>query len=243
MISSDALRPILVTLEKAAESLPSVKVEERYLTRVSNGEAALTMPDLPYASAAELLVTVLRVHGPKTLAQGQALQVVTAYWQEQAVNGFWETCGINAENANVYLHLACQAALAHMAQAITKAAPVAQWVGARCPVCGDGASFACLEKDSGKRTLVCGGCFTHWSYKRIGCCFCHEDRPDHMKRLTTDDFPGWLVSVCNTCRGYLKTADLRVLAAEPEWREIVLAILPLDYAVQKWLAADNCVSS
>jgi hypothetical protein len=80
------------------------------------------------------------------------------------------------------------------------------WAQGHCPICGGRPNFALLDEDTGARQLMCSRCAALWSYRRVGCPFCSTvERPsyyaskDGLHRLY----------VCEVCKGYLKTADLR----------------------------------
>jgi FdhE protein len=80
------------------------------------------------------------------------------------------------------------------------------WSRKYCPICGGLPNFALLEEGSGARRLMCSKCASLWDYRRLGCAFCDtKERPvyyaseDGLHRLY----------VCQACKRYLKTVDLR----------------------------------
>jgi len=98
-----------------------------------------------------------------------------------------------------------------------------------CPFCFEKPVLAVLrpEGDGGRRTLLCGRCFTEWEFRRLLCPNCAEEDRDKLPVYTTPEFPHIRVEACDTCRTYIKAVDLtRDGNAVPEVDEI--AALPLD---------------
>jgi len=98
-----------------------------------------------------------------------------------------------------------------------------------CPFCFEKPLLAVLrpEGDGGRRTLLCGRCFTEWEFRRLLCPNCGEEDRDKLPVYTAPEFPHIRVEACDACRHYLKAVDLtRDGNAVPEVDEI--AALPLD---------------
>ena len=199
--------------------------------RVAEGAPALTDNEFPIKAAVQLVIAVVISREKKVLPIDQVEQFIWRYLGQQSIHADWQQAGIAAENGDMYIHLSCRIALERIAKLVMDVISLEGWDKNECPVCGDSPAFACLDKSDGKRLLVCGACLTQWRYKRIGCAFCKEDNPEKLKNVTADEFLGWSVAVCQTCNGYLKTADLRILAAVPNWYSAVMETLPLDYAL------------
>jgi len=77
-----------------------------------------------------------------------------------------------------------------------------------CPVCGGPPDYASLGEESGARQLVCSRCSTRWPYPRLGCPFCGTSDHSNLSYHPGDDGFHRLY-VCQQCRRYLKTVDLR----------------------------------
>jgi FdhE protein len=82
------------------------------------------------------------------------------------------------------------------------------WVRGDCPVCGGGPDFAALEGEGGERRLLCARCDTEWAYRRLGCPFCANEDPGRLGYFPMED-GAYRLYVCERCKGYLKTIDLR----------------------------------
>jgi FdhE protein len=87
------------------------------------------------------------------------------------------------------------------------------WYRGRCPICGGEPDLAALERESGQRRLLCSRCDSEWSFQRIGCPFCGNDDPRRLAHYLSDD-QVYRLNVCEQCRRYLKTIDLRQVAGE-----------------------------
>lgn len=98
-----------------------------------------------------------------------------------------------------------------------------------CPLCGSRPIVGVLrpEGDGAKKSLICMLCAYEWTFRRIYCPSCGEERESHMAFYSAPDIPHVRVDVCDTCRIYLKTVDLtKTGLAVPVVDE--LATLPLD---------------
>lgn len=91
----------------------------------------------------------------------------------------------------------------------------ADWNGAACPVCGGQAQTSVIAEESGEfmagspRSLVCSRCATWWSFPRVTCVTCGEQDPRQIESYFVEDERSARVDLCTTCRGYVKTFDLR----------------------------------
>jgi FdhE protein len=79
----------------------------------------------------------------------------------------------------------------------------------RCPFCHQRPAAGVL-RDAGqgtRRALVCGLCFTEWSFERIACPSCGERKFDELPVYTAEQVEGVRIEGCDTCVVYLKTID------------------------------------
>jgi formate dehydrogenase accessory protein FdhE len=90
-----------------------------------------------------------------------------------------------------------------------------EWKGAACPVCGGQPQASAIAEESGEfmagspRSLVCGRCAAWWPYPRVTCAICGEEDPRLMESFLVEGRGSVRVDTCATCRGYIKTFDLR----------------------------------
>lgn len=98
-----------------------------------------------------------------------------------------------------------------------------------CPVCGSKPIVGVLrpEGDGAKKSLICMLCAHEWSFRRVYCPSCGEEREPQMAFYSAPEIPHVRVDVCDTCHSYLKTVDLtKTGLAVPVVDE--LATIPLD---------------
>lgn len=105
------------------------------------------------------------------------------------------------ESLRPFLHRAASMARPHVS-----AEAYHRW--GRCPVCGGEPDFATLDRETGARWLHCQRCDTGWRYKRVGCPFCDTEDPYQLAYFPSEDGV-YRLYVCETCRRYVKTMDLR----------------------------------
>ncbi len=90
-----------------------------------------------------------------------------------------------------------------------------EWKGAACPMCGGQPLASAIAEESGEfmagspRSLICGRCATWWPYPRAMCAVCGEEDPRLMESFLVEGRRSVRVDTCASCRGYVKTFDLR----------------------------------
>ena len=106
------------------------------------------------------------------------------------------------------------------------------WYRRHCPICGGQPDMAALEKDSGRRRLLCSRCDNEWTFRRLGCAFCPNEDPAKLAYYPTDD-DVYRLTVCEQCRRYLKTIDLREAAGERYLAAERILTVSLDAAAEE----------
>lgn len=86
------------------------------------------------------------------------------------------------------------------------------WRRGYCPICGSSPDFAFLQRDSGARWLLCSRCDAQWLFQRLECPYCGNKNQTSLAYFTDDGL--YRLYVCDKCRLYLKTIDLRNTAKE-----------------------------
>jgi len=99
------------------------------------------------------------------------------------------------------------------AEALAPLVDDASWYRGYCPICGGEPDMAALGRGSGRRRLLCSRCDSEWTFRRLGCPFCGNDEAGQLAHYPSDDNV-YRLSVCERCRRYLKTIDLREAAGE-----------------------------
>ncbi len=104
------------------------------------------------------------------------------------------------------------------AQALKENIRQEKWRQSRCPVCGAKPEFAYLEKEVGARWCLCSACATEWFFKRMQCPYCDNTDGKTLSFLTSDDGL-YRLYLCEQCKSYLKSIDLRKTT-----RDVVMAL-------------------
>ena len=135
-----------------------------------------------------------------------------AAWS-RAIDDFWRSDG-DTNGDNALLAERCLAWLllqpfaeylsSRQARVIEAEAPM------RCPVCGARPIVGVLrpEGDGARKSLVCMLCAHEWTFRRVCCPACGEDREPQMAFYSAAEIPHVRVDVCDTCHFYLKSVDL-----------------------------------
>jgi formate dehydrogenase accessory protein FdhE len=90
-----------------------------------------------------------------------------------------------------------------------------QWGGRACPACGDLPQCSAIIEESGgfmqgaPRYLICGRCASWWAFPRAVCPSCGEDDSRKLGPYVSEEWEYARIDVCDTCRSYVKTFDLR----------------------------------
>ncbi len=89
-----------------------------------------------------------------------------------------------------------------------------RWWKGYCPICGSLPFIAALRGE-GERFLVCSSCNLEWRFRRLKCPFCeNEDHKTLRYFYTEKKGKANRVDVCEKCRTYIKTIDVRETASE-----------------------------
>jgi hypothetical protein len=98
-----------------------------------------------------------------------------------------------------------------------------------CPLCGGKPIVGVLRSEGGgaKKSLICMLCAHEWTFRRIYCPTCGEEREPQIAFYSAPEIAHVRVDVCDTCHTYLKIIDLtKTGLAVPIVDE--LATIPLD---------------
>jgi len=106
------------------------------------------------------------------------------------------------------------------------------WYRGFCPVCGGEPDFAALDRQGGRRRLLCSHCDSEWTFQRVACPFCSNDDPHRLAYYPSDD-GAYRLNVCEACHRYIKTIDLREVAGERLLAVERILTVGMDMAAQK----------
>lgn len=83
-----------------------------------------------------------------------------------------------------------------------------QWDKGDCPVCGHLPGIATLD-ENGRRFLHCSFCWQQWSFPRTVCPYCEHPAPNAHKYFYSEEEKELRADLCDACRRYIKTIDMR----------------------------------
>jgi len=108
------------------------------------------------------------------------------------------------------------------------------WWRNYCPVCGSEPMMAELRMDAGERFLQCSSCGFQWRFKRLTCPFCGNADNKKLRHFYIEkEGKAHRVDVCEECKKYIKTIDLRELREEVAPIVEDIGTLHLDIIAQK----------
>ena len=87
------------------------------------------------------------------------------------------------------------------------------WRRGYCLICGGAPDFAVLDKERGARWLICSRCDAEWLFQRMECPYCNSKDQNDLAYFT-DDEGRYRLYVCDNCKQYIKTIDLRLTEME-----------------------------
>jgi FdhE protein len=106
------------------------------------------------------------------------------------------------------------------------------WLKGFCPVCGSLPYLSLLGGEVGKRSLLCSFCGYQWPIERLFCPFCNNNEQESLHYLYAEGEESYRIDVCEKCRHYIKTFDLRKMEVpDPSLED--LATLHLDLLASK----------
>lgn len=106
------------------------------------------------------------------------------------------------------------------------------WDNGICPLCSAHPAIATIAEGPA-RLLHCSWCGTTGSYKFTGCPHCGGGKASQLSTLIPEEDPGFRISACNTCQGYVKIIEHSVLKEMAMDLDLAdMASLPLDIVAQ-----------
>jgi FdhE protein len=106
------------------------------------------------------------------------------------------------------IHAAVKPFLTSYAAALIDSVEQERWRRGYCPICGGNPDFSFLSKENGARWLLCSRCDTEWLFQRLKCPYCNNSDQKTLSYYTADEGP-YRLYVCDNCKHYLKTIDMR----------------------------------
>lgn len=108
------------------------------------------------------------------------------------------------------------------------------WWRRYCPICGSQPERGELGIDVGERFLECSLCSFKWRFRRVVCPFCGNEDHKKLRYFNTEaDGKAYRVDVCDECKKYIKTIDLREIGGEVDLIVEDIGTLHLDLIAEK----------
>jgi len=154
--------------------------------------------------------------------------LVTTYLQENRA----ESPDLSPELLTFVLNNALHPFLEAYAEALRPLIKEDLWRRGRCPICDGEPDFAYLTRESGARGLLCSRCDTQWLHKRLECPFCGNTKRESLAYYPSED-NRYRLYICDECKRYLKTIDLREVGEIPLLPVERIVTLDMDLAAQE----------
>jgi FdhE protein len=90
-----------------------------------------------------------------------------------------------------------------------------------------------LDSEAGKRYLQCCLCRTDWVFGRVECPFCGNNDQEFLRYFHDEKDTIYRVDVCDTCKAYIKTIDMRNAHRDVVVALEYLATLELDIVARR----------
>ena len=120
---------------------------------------------------------------------------------------------INQALLKSIIHASLKPLLVSYSKALLGMVEQERWRRSYCPICGGNADFAFLDMERGARWLVCSRCDAEWLFQRLQCPYCGTTDQNALSYFT-DDEGLYRLYICEQCKRYLKTIDLRQAKSE-----------------------------
>lgn len=121
--------------------------------------------------------------------------------------------GVSQTLLKELMHAAAKPFLTSYAGALIDSVEQERWRRGYCPICGGNPDFSFLSKDNGSRWLVCSRCDTEWLFQRLKCPYCNNTDQKTLSYYAGDEGP-YRLYVCDNCKHYLKTIDMRAARSD-----------------------------
>jgi FdhE protein len=197
--------------------------------RLSQGIPLLSFEDwsLDWEQVQGLLQEVIRIiaqDSPDIATEVQTLgnvlsekdvleEVVRAWYEGSSLVPIATRLGIDSDLLGLVAAAAVKPFLTVYSEVLLPKVDQESWRQRYCPVCGGNADFAYLDEERGSRWLLCSRCDAEWIFQRLECPYCGSQNQNDLSYFS-DDKGLYRLYVCEQCKRYLKTIDLRQAKSE-----------------------------
>jgi len=134
--------------------------------------------------------------------------VLKQWFEKQKLPSRFSAEDADNKLVNSVVHATIKPFLVSHAKTLRDSIDQERWRRSYCPICGGSADFAFLDTERGSRWLSCSRCDTEWPFQRLQCPYCNTQDQNDLSYFT-DDAGLYRLYVCERCKHYLKTVDLR----------------------------------
>jgi FdhE protein len=158
-------------------------------------------------------LSVLEQNAPAALSEAaHGISLLPSDSWIALLKAYWGHAGLYDQQIGAFAQFIPRAFLQPYAETLARRRPNPPLAATQqvCPLCGSRPLLGVLrpEGDGGKRFLLCSFCLTEWEFRRIFCATCGEETEDKLPVYVAEQFPHLRVEACETCKFYMRTADL-----------------------------------
>ena len=95
------------------------------------------------------------------------------------------------------------------ARSVREAFDIEGWAEQYCPVCGSPPLLGYWKNSNGAQYNACSICQTVYRASRIECMYCGETDAEKIEYIRAEEFPLFVLQVCNACKQYGKILDYK----------------------------------
>lgn len=176
------------------------------------------------------------VESLRNIARDRSLfrEVVGVWYRGDLVTEVAAAHGIDADLLSSAISVTLKPFLVAYARMLSAEVDRESWRRNYCPICGGKPDFAYLDRERGARWLLCSRCDAEWVFQRLQCPYCGTQDPDALAYYVgEDESQPYRLYVCERCRTYIKTIDLRRTDSEVLLPLERLVTLEMDRAAQE----------
>lgn len=130
------------------------------------------------------------------------------WFEKQKLPSTISVGGLDKKLVDSIIHATIKPFLTSHAKALRDSIDQERWRRSYCPICGGSSDFALLDAERGSRWLSCSRCDTEWAFQRLQCPYCNTQDQNDLSYFT-EDTGQYRLYICERCKTYLKTVDLR----------------------------------
>lgn len=190
--------------------------EETIRSRIEAGQPLFSFPDLSidwpifyrvYDQAYSICGDYPEIFGlfPHSLNDPEAIKSAAEAWY---CGKYPEMCREHSGVSLLLLQTAFKPFLRANNEALSDKVEQDRWRRSYCLFCGGRPDFSFLDKERGSRFLLCSRCDSEWLFQRMECPACGNQDQNSLAYFV-DDSGLYRLYVCEKCKSYLKTIDLR----------------------------------